>query len=197
MNAQRPGMGPRRRLDHGMTLVELLAVLSILAILLGVGVPGMQRLVAGTRGSSSMMELHALLGFARQSAITMHREVTLCGTSNEVACSNTWDEKPTLVFVDANRNRRADASERILLVSELTRSARIRWNASGNRNYLRYRPDGGVAEYGNFTYCPANRDPRHARQIILSATGRPRAAIDKDGDGIVEDRLGIPLNCDR
>ena len=31
-----------------MTLVELLAVLSILAILLGIGVPGMNRLVAGT-----------------------------------------------------------------------------------------------------------------------------------------------------
>jgi len=196
MNAQRPWMGPPRRHDRGMTLVELLAVLSIAAILLGIGVPGMHRLVAGTRANGSMAELQALLGLTRQSAITLGRVITLCGTTDGRICSNAWNGKPTLVFIDSNANRRADGNERILALSELTQSARIRWSASGNRNYLRYRPDGGATEFGTFTYCPSNKDVRHARQIILSATGRPRAAVDSDGDGIVEDRNGRPLNCE-
>jgi type IV fimbrial biogenesis protein FimT len=179
-----------------MTLVELLAVLSIAAILLGIGIPGMHRLVAGTRASGSMAELQALLGFARQSAITRGRAITLCGTTDGSICSNAWTGKPTLVFIDGNANRRADGNEQILALSELTQSARIRWRASGNRHYLRYRPDGGATEFGTFTYCPSNKDMRHARQIILSATGRPRAAVDSNGDGIVEDRDGRPLKCD-
>ena len=91
--------------------------------------------------------------------------------------------------------RQTDLGERIVLVSELTRSGEIRWRASGGRNYLRYRPDGGVGEYGNFTYCPRDADPRHARQLVLSATGRPRSSVDTNGDGIVEDRDGKPLAC--
>ena len=57
-------------------------------------------------------------------------------------------------------------------------------------------PDGSVAEYGNFTYCPPNNDARHARQLILSMSGRPRAALDTNGDGIVEDANDKPLRCD-
>jgi len=195
MRTSSPRTGPRRRPHNGLTLIELLATLAIMAIVLGVGLPGLGDLLAGSQANSNMMQLRALLGFARQSAITLNREVTLCGTSNGISCSRLWDSNPTLVFVDANGNRRADAGERVLMVSELTRTGRIRWSASGNRNYLRYRSNGGVAEFGNFTYCPDNGDARHARQLILAATGRPRSAIDTDGDGIVEDRSGVPLQC--
>ena len=196
MNAQRPRRGSPCRLDRGMTLVELLAVLSILAILLGIGIPGMNQLVASTRANGSMMQLAGMLGVARQGAITSNREVTLCGTSNGTACSNTWENKPTLVFVDSNANRQADADERVILVSDLTRSARIRWKASGNRAYLRYTSDGGVREYGSFIYCPSSGNARHARQLIVSATGRPRMATDSDRDGIIDDGAGNPLQCD-
>jgi type IV fimbrial biogenesis protein FimT len=196
MNAQGPGMGSRLRPPRGLTLIELMATLAIAAVLLGVGLPGIGKLLAATHANSSMMQLRALLGFARQSAITMNREVTLCGTTNGTNCSNRWEANPTLVFIDGNGNRRADPGERILVVSELTRAGRIRWSASGNRSYLRYRSNGGVAEFGNFTYCPENRNPRYARQLILAATGRPRSATDANGDGIVEDRTGAPLSCD-
>jgi type IV fimbrial biogenesis protein FimT len=181
--------------SHGYTLIEMLATLLILALLLGAAVPGAQDMVARNRANSAMMQLHALLGYARQGAITMHKEITLCGTSDGSSCASTWDAQPTLVFIDSNLNRRLDSGERLLLQSELTRAADIRWRASGSRNYLRYQSDGGLGEFGNFLYCPSNHDPHFARQLILSATGRPRHAQDSNGDGIVEDRNGLALDC--
>jgi type IV fimbrial biogenesis protein FimT len=106
-----------------------------------------------------------------------------------------WDGNPTLVFVDTNRNRRRDGNEELIAYSTLTESGLIRWRASGARNYLRYRPDGGIKEWGTFEYCPRNREARYARQIIISSTGRPRSAVDSNGDGIVEDRNGDPARC--
>lgn len=182
--------------QQGVTLIELMSTLLILAILLGIGLPGMGRLLASNQAGSSMLQLRSLLGFARQSAITLHQEVTLCGTADGLSCAREWQGHPTLVFLDDNRNRKADAGERILLVSELTRDGRIRWAASGMRASLRFQPDGGVGEFGNFTYCPRDNDLRHARQLIVAMTGRPRPAIDADGDGIAEDADGNPLRCD-
>lgn len=196
MNTQRPRTGLSSPAQRGTTLIELMTALAVLAMLIGVGMPSLTSLVASNQASGSMMQLRALLGFARQNAITLHREVTLCGTSDGSSCARDWRGHPTLVFIDSNLNRKADTGERILMVSELTRAGRIRWSASGTRAFLRYRPDGSVAEYGNFSYCPPNNDARHARQLILSMSGRPRAALDTNGDGIVEDANGKPLRCD-
>ncbi len=196
MNTHWPWKGTVPAAQHGVTLIELLGALLILAILLGIGMPGMSLLLASNQASNSMLQLRALLGFARQSAIALHQEVTLCGTTDGSSCTRDWQGQPTLVFLDANHNRRADADERVLLLSELTRSGRIRWSASGARAMLRYRADGSVGEFGNFIYCPADSDPRHARQLIVAMTGRPRAARDTNGDGIVDDPNGEPLRCD-
>lgn len=55
----------------------------------------------------------------------------------------------------------------------------------------------GTTNYqnGNFSFCPSNKNPALARQIIVSATGRTRYARDLDGDGIVENSKGQPLHC--
>ena len=111
MNAQRPWMGPPRRLDYGMTLVELLAVLSIVAILLGIGVPGMSRLVARPGRMAAWRNCRPCSARAAERGMT-RRDVTLCGTADGSICSNAWNGNPTLVFIDANANRRADGDER-------------------------------------------------------------------------------------
>jgi hypothetical protein len=68
----------------------------------------------------------------------------------------------------------------------------VRWRGSGGRAYLRYRPDGGVREFGHFMYCPDGGDLRFGRQLVVSATGRPRLAQDTDGDGVVDNGAQPP-----
>jgi type IV fimbrial biogenesis protein FimT len=190
-----PGTGLSRSVAAGFTLTELLIVLAVATVVLGIGLPGMVALSAGARATGAMLELRGLLDLARQYAVTNDATVTLCGTADGHSCSSVWRGNPTLVFVDSNANRKADAGEEIITTSTLTRNGSIRWRASGGRSYLRYHQDGGVLEYGSFQYCPGSGDARGARQIIVAATGRARAATDRDGDGIMEDRNGDPLDC--
>ena len=179
---------------RAFTLVELLVVMLILGVLLGLGIPSMQALSARTRADSAVFGLRAMLGLARQTAITMNRDVTVCGTQDGKRCSAEWREQPALLFVDVNANREIDADDRLLLQSDATRRAGIRWRGSGGRAYLRYRADGGVREFGHFMYCPENGDLRLSRQLVVSATGRPRLARDTDGDGIV-DNGSVAVQC--
>lgn len=180
------------RRTRGFTLAEMLAVMLILGILLAIGMPSMQELSARTRADSTVFGLRAMLGLARQSAITLNRDITVCGTSDGKRCSADWREQPALLFADTNANRELDPEDRLILQSEVTRRAGVRWRGSGGRAYLRYRPDGGVREFGHFMYCPDGGDLRFGRQLVVSATGRPRLAQDTDGDGIVDNGAQPP-----
>ena len=175
---------------RAFTLPELLGVLLILGMLLGIGIPAFADFTGRTRANSAMFQLRGLLHLARSSAITLRRDVTLCGTVDGSSCSAEWNELPALAFLDENLDRRLNDSERLILRSEQTRSANLRWQGSGGRAYLRYRPDGGIREFGHFLYCPVSGDPRHARKLVINATGRPREARDADGNGIIDELQG-------
>jgi type IV fimbrial biogenesis protein FimT len=177
---------------RGFTLVEMLAVVLISGILLSIGLPAMQELSARTHADSTVFGLRAMLGLARQSAITLNHDITVCGTSDGKRCSAEWREQPALLFADTNANRELDPEDRLILQSDATRRAGVRWRGSGGRAYLRYRPDGGVREYGHFMYCPDGGDLRFGRQLVVSATGRPRLAQDTNGDGIVDNGAQPP-----
>lgn len=180
------------RRTRGFTVIEMLAVLLITAILLGIGVPAMQDITARTRADSAIFQLRAMLGLARQSAITMNRDITVCGTLDGMRCSAEWREQPALLFADLNANRMLDPEDRLILQSDATRRAGVRWRGSGGRAYLRFKADGGVREYGHFMYCPDGEDLRFGRQLVVSATGRPRLAQDTDGDGIIDNGAQPP-----
>jgi type IV fimbrial biogenesis protein FimT len=180
--------------QQGFTLLELLIGITILGLLLGIGVPALQDLQARNRASATLMNLQALLALARSEAMTQRREVTLCGTQDGSRCARDWQSQ-TLVFLDANRNRRVDAGEQLVARMDVTRRGSLHWRASGGRHYLRFRANGSVKEFGTFSWCPQAGEPQHGRAIIVSFVGRARAAVDGDGDGVVEDSRGDPLSC--
>lgn len=187
--------GTRTDRHGGFTLIELIIVLAIAVLLLGLGVPSFQALRHAGEANASMLRLRGMLQLARSEAIANSTEVTFCGTLDDTRCNREWYGK-TLVFIDANRNRRLDAGEHVVTVESVPIRGTLRWRASGGRHYLRFRPEGSVKEFGTLLYCPPDTDPIAARALIISHTGRPRSSVDRDGDGVREDSSGRPLTCD-
>ena len=193
--------GASRRNGHigalGASLLELLVAVAVIGALAGASLPFFADLAADLRAASRMNALLGAVRTARHLAISRNVAVTLCpGQGPRCLRANQWHQGAT-VFVDADRDRRVDAGEFVALrLPRMNQGERIRWRAFKNRSYLLIRASGLTDwQNGSFQYCPADRNPRFARQIILNAQGRARRAPDSNGDGVREDAQGRPLAC--
>lgn len=182
---------------RGLTLIELIVTLAVLAVLAGFALPAMLSLVQDARATAVINQLVGQVRFARSAALTAHRRVTLCpGRGGRCGRRNTWHDG-TIAFIDVNRNGRVDSGERVLReFPGFIDGTVVTWRAFGNRSSLTIRANGLTAwQNGSFRYCPPNGDVRYARQAIINAQARVRHARDQDGDGVREDPQGRALTC--
>lgn len=160
----------------GLSLIELLAALSIAAILAAVAVPSYRWLTTETRLATALGALVHDLALARSAAITRTDSVALCPSADHKGClaSPHWHQG-WIVFVDSDGDRDRDPSEPILRVHGPLGSG-ISATSSRARRRIVYHPLGFA--YGSnvtVTFCVRHR-PAAARALILSNTGRPRTA---------------------
>jgi len=181
----------------GFTLLELLICLLLVAVLGAVSMPGLSAMIAHRRSDIVMRNLIDAIALARTSAITSGSLVTVCRSNNGSQCQGEWQDG-ILVFSDSNGDRLVNEDDVVRrYFSFPDTDGTLKWRAFQNRQYLQITSQGFTRfQNGNFTYCPANRKPELARQLILNRTARARFAIDSDGDGIREDSSGKPLTCD-
>lgn len=184
------------RASPAFTLVELLVVLTLLALLASLALPGLQADLQRQTGSVVVSELSRLLAYARASAATTGTTVTVCRSNNGLACGGQW-QQGVLLFTDANADRTLNGNDRILrYANTLVPQGTLRLGSFPNRQYLQFTPEGFTnKQNGSFTWCPASGEVTHAHQLIFSQSGRTRLAFDSDGDGIREDASGKALSC--
>lgn len=84
------GFRPPMNKQSGFTLIELMVVISILAILLGIGVPSFRATIEGNRITTVANDLVGALQFARSEAVKRGTNVTLCSSSDQATCSGGW-----------------------------------------------------------------------------------------------------------
>lgn len=96
-----------RRTQLGMSLVELMTVISIAGILLAIGVPSYKYITTSNRVSMEVNALLADLQYARSEAVKEGQMVTVCPSANQTACdanSTNW-QSGWIVFSDVNGNQ--------------------------------------------------------------------------------------------
>lgn len=182
---------------RGVTLIELLVCVTLLAILLTrADLDGFARGRDKRQVESAMTGIVSAISMARQSAISEATMVTFCRSNDGSHCQGQWHDG-SIVFTDRNGDRTINDDDRLLYRLEpLMIPGSLKFRSFGNKQYLQMTPF-GMTNYqnGNFTWCPENGDATLARQVIISFTGRTRYARDADGDGILENSQGEALEC--
>lgn len=182
---------------RGLTLIELLLVLLMLGIAFQAALPSFSERIADLRSAAAMEQLGRLFAMARQEALQGKRRVTVCAVNASGRCSRIWGKEHEIqVFVDSNGNHQPDAQERQLrTVRWPMEGGELSWRASLARPYISFEDHGGTWQNGTLYYCPESRDPRQARALVLSHSGRAYLTTDSNGDGLREDRRGRNLAC--
>lgn len=160
------------RRQRGMTLLELLIVITVLAIVLAIGVPGMRDLVLNNRQAGAVNELVTALQFGRSEAITRNiaapAVVSVCASNNGTSCSGTWSDG-WIVFTDANGPAAVNIDE-VLRVADAPDSLTI--TTPGFATPVSYRRDGRALGAADFVFCDS-RGGSSARVVQLGNSGRP------------------------
>lgn len=183
--------------NRGFTLLELLLVLSIVAIILPMGIGGFSSTLTDLRSATAMRHMASMFSYGRHHALTSNQNTTLCALDESGKCIRNWQSNSAIsLFIDSNRNRRFEKGERLLRqIRWPLQDGELSWRASLARPFIEFYGVGKTWQNGTLFYCPANRDARHARALVLSHSGRSYLPGDSNGDGIREDRQGKNLRC--
>lgn len=163
------------RKAEGLTLIELMIALAIVAILATIGVPAFAGLLAESRITAKSNLLMSHIQFARHSAIKLRTQVVACPSLDQLNCSgNRWDQG-WIIFVDRNNNGRADTADDVLRVVGPDPAVLMH---SGGRLRVRFQPGGGA--FGtNLTIRVCDPSGRaKPRAVVVSNPGRARVSRD-------------------
>jgi type IV fimbrial biogenesis protein FimT len=107
-------MSSMSRRERGFTLLELMTALAVAAVLIAVGVPQLRDLTIQQRITGAAQDLHIDLTLARNEAVTRATNVSVCPSSDLIACTNDGWGNGRLTFIDANANGVVDAGELVV-----------------------------------------------------------------------------------
>ncbi len=161
---------------QGLTLIELMIVLSVAAILATIGLPAMAGLLAENRITAKSNLLMSHVQYARHAAITLRANVVACPSIDHLNCSgsNRWDHG-WIVFIDRNNNGRPESADDVLRV--INPEPHLLMHSAG-RTRVRFQPTGGA--FGtNLTIRVCDPSGRaRPRAVVVSNPGRARVSTE-------------------
>ena len=179
--------------ERGVTLIELMTALLVLAIVLGIGVPAFNNIVDTNRMAATVNELAGAIHLARSEAAKRRANTTLCASPDGANCDpgaslrDGW-----IVFVDgvapAAPNGVVDGDDLILLrrsgIPDTITTFAV--DPGVGLQYVSFAPTGfrqpidGLTPITNILLCDQRGDKNTGggvaagRHLFVSPTGRPQ-----------------------
>lgn len=156
----------------GYSMVELLATISVMAIVAAVAVPGLRSFLQDNRAANDANALVMALNLARNEAVTRGARVSVCASADGETCAaggvTDWSTG-WLVFTDQNAPAGTvnGADEVLRTFPALTQST-----LTGDRTFLSYRSNGFVDAAADFNLVVQGCTGMHNRTLSVNLQGR-------------------------
>lgn len=162
---------------QGISLLELLCTLAVLAILLGIAVPAASAFKQKQQVRSVQTDLLKMTYLARYLAMTNQTRVTLCPLTELGACNQQWTQSLSS-FLDGNGNRRLDQNEEIIGTLYIPDQITLRWRGMLPANSIHFSTQGVTfVSNGTMSICPQNQSVK-AGAMVINRQGRVRLTND-------------------
>lgn len=158
----------------GLTLIELLVTVSVLAVLLAVGVPSFASLTERWRVDATVETLVADIRLARSTATRTSRAVVMCARAADGNCSagNDWSTG-WVVFSDLNGDSALDADEP-LIVERPSPSGMASMPDKTSQAKLRFRANGTLASGKTSVGIRPKDSAKAVASVVINFVGRTR-----------------------
>jgi len=171
--------------NSGLSLVELLVVMSIAAIVLASSAPALRATVLDNRLERDSKRLLSAINLARSESIMRNVAVSLCPSAmaqtGHALCDGTYADG-WIVFTNAGKDTTVQADTDVVLrVFEGLPAGYLVTNRRGTRTVstrINYLPDGSAHRNLTLQLCPPDGAPAEPRSIVLNIVGRARLARD-------------------
>jgi len=156
----------------GVTMIELMIAVVVLAILMAIAVPSFRNASLGSRLSAAANDLLASVQLARSEAIKRNTAVTLCASADGAACAASGGWEQGWIVIDA-------AAVVIQYQQGLPDGYRV--TQAGGTSQLNFQPIGIGATAATFTVCRDDPVGNQERVLSISASGAAYVTTTRTG----------------
>jgi type IV fimbrial biogenesis protein FimT len=177
--------------QKGVTLVELMVTVSIVAIILTFVGPNIQSILIKNRMIAEINETSSMIQYARHHAIDEQGLVVVCPSTDYSVCSKDWNN-PKIVFIDEDDNAIRSATEELLVTIGATSAISLMTNTT---DIIKFTGTGEANETTEILLCHKDGKAEYARSLSVTLQGRVKMSTDSDKNGINENSSGTELSC--
>jgi type IV fimbrial biogenesis protein FimT len=164
-----PAWSPAQR---GITLIELMFTLLVLAVLIAIAAPSFRDASLGGRLTATANSLLGSIQIARSEAIKANAPATLCTSTDGATCATTGDWDQGWIVLDAEGN---------VIHSEPAQPDGFKVVEAASVRTFTFQPIGIGNTAGVFTICRETPLGKQERVLSMTATGIANVVQTEDG----------------
>lgn len=181
--------------NQGFTFIEILIILTLIAILTALSFPLLQHILNQTYAQTLQSQLLNALEVAGQEARNLGVPVALCPSEDRVTCNKKFSKELIIFTHEKEENTLASKSQLIIVVPLSLHKGNLHWRSYPHyRETLVFLPSGLLrSDNSTFWFChKQSKSPAWA--VVLNQYGRTRV-VNPDQTGVIKDAHNKILSC--